>query len=441
MKNNPVTVEITQTPEILTGKMPFSFIHAGDLHFDSFFEGIPEDIDKRIGKQIQDAPYRAFNNIIQLCLEKKVDFLLISGDIYDSENRSILAQIRFYEGIRKLSEAGISVYIVYGNHDPTGSWTASLKPPSNCYIFPGNIITHTIIKNGLPVADITGYSHNRMHVTENIASSFPDAQGDLFHVGILHCSVDSPKEHENYAPCTKRDLLQKNFHYWALGHIHSQNTLNEAYPSIIYPGIPQGRNFRETGKRGCYYVTVDDKKRIQIEFIETDVFQFQEGDVSINGLSSLDELIAQLIVDISNKQNEAGGRPLILRYTITGRGYLHKDLSRSSASVHLKQIIVDRFSDLGHFVILNDLNIMTGLEQDREMVIQKQPFLGELLYVAAHINEDDQLKARILARIAELYGSPKISTVLQEDSLPLIQTIVSSAEHLLIDKILQEVEE
>jgi hypothetical protein len=84
---------------------------------------------------------------------------------------------------------------------------------------------------------------------------------------------------------------------------------------------------------------------------------------------------------------------------------------------------------------------MTGLEQDREMVIQKQPFLGELLYVAAHINEDDQLKARILARIAELYGSPKISTVLQEDSLPLIQTIVSSAEHLLIDKILQEVEE
>jgi exonuclease SbcD len=56
-----------------------SFVHTADLHLDSPFKGISE-INSEIRLELTEATFVAFNKIIDLCIEKQVDFLLIVGD-------------------------------------------------------------------------------------------------------------------------------------------------------------------------------------------------------------------------------------------------------------------------------------------------------------------------------------------------------------------------
>ena len=70
----------------------FSFVHTADLHLDSTFKELSE-IDNTISSELIESTFNAFNNIIDICLEKKADFLLIAGDIYDGAERS-LSQVR-----------------------------------------------------------------------------------------------------------------------------------------------------------------------------------------------------------------------------------------------------------------------------------------------------------------------------------------------------------
>jgi len=74
----------------------FSFIHTADLHLDSPFKGISE-VSEEISLELTGATFKAFNKIIDLCIEKQVDFLLITGDIYDGADRSLRAQLRFQD--------------------------------------------------------------------------------------------------------------------------------------------------------------------------------------------------------------------------------------------------------------------------------------------------------------------------------------------------------
>lgn len=98
---------------------PFSFVHAGDLHLDSPFVGFGLN-NSHIADVLRSATYEAFNRCIRLCLDNRVDCFLIAGDVYDGADRNLGAQIKFRDGLKRLSEAGIHSFIVHGNHDPLG---------------------------------------------------------------------------------------------------------------------------------------------------------------------------------------------------------------------------------------------------------------------------------------------------------------------------------
>ena len=60
------------------------FIHCADIHLDSpllgldLYEGAPAD-------DMRQATRRAFANVIDLAIERSVDFVLIAGDIFDGD--------------------------------------------------------------------------------------------------------------------------------------------------------------------------------------------------------------------------------------------------------------------------------------------------------------------------------------------------------------------
>lgn len=263
----------------------FSFIHTADLHLDSPFRGIYE-INEDLSSELTEATFKTYNKIIDLCLEKNVDFLLISGDIYDGADKSLRAQLRFRDGLKRLATAGINVYIVHGNHDPLDIWSANLDWPENVHIFNKKTVEKlSVKKDGEEVAQIYGISFQKKLVESNLAQEFPkisESEKSLFTIGLLHCNLGTNTGHEPYAPCSKKDLIDKNFDYWALGHIHKKLIIRDEYPLVVYSGNPQGLHPKESGAKGCFFVNVDESGAPTLEFIEVDSIRWFLEELSID---------------------------------------------------------------------------------------------------------------------------------------------------------------
>ncbi|BBP88219.1 hypothetical protein BsIDN1_18370 [Bacillus safensis] len=91
-----------------------TFIHAADLHLDSPFAGM-STIPNSIFKRLKESTFQSAKNIFDLAVARAVDFVLLSGDLFDESNRSLKAQLFLRNQFVRLQTHGIEVFIIYGN--------------------------------------------------------------------------------------------------------------------------------------------------------------------------------------------------------------------------------------------------------------------------------------------------------------------------------------
>ncbi|MDR4156871.1 DNA repair exonuclease, partial [Bacillus cereus] len=100
-----------------------TFIHAADLHLDSPFYGISH-LPEPIFARIKESTFASVRHMIDAAVREHVDFILLAGDLFDEANRSLKAQLFLKKQFERLRECGISVYVIFGNHDHLGGeWT------------------------------------------------------------------------------------------------------------------------------------------------------------------------------------------------------------------------------------------------------------------------------------------------------------------------------
>jgi exonuclease SbcD len=97
-------------------RVTFRFVHAADLHLDSPLRSLALR-DPALADLIGNATRRAFTGIVRICLEERVDALLLSGDLYDGEQTSMKTARFLADQIDLLHQAGVQVFIIRGNHD------------------------------------------------------------------------------------------------------------------------------------------------------------------------------------------------------------------------------------------------------------------------------------------------------------------------------------
>lgn len=218
----------------MSGKI--SFIHAADLHLDSPFKGLA-NVPASIFKEICESTFVALDRLVSVAIDKKVDFVLIVGDLFDNEKQGIKAQIRLRKAFEELKEHQINVYVSYGNHDHINGNIHPVTYPDNVFIFSSEKVSQFIYKrNHQPIAQIYGFSYENRAVLTNKAQEYIVADRSIpFHIAMLHGSIQKNTVHDVYAPFQKSDLFQKDFDYWALGHIHQREVLGER-PPVVYPG-------------------------------------------------------------------------------------------------------------------------------------------------------------------------------------------------------------
>ena len=279
------------------------FIHAADSHLDSPFKGMTElPMDQLTN--LRASTFTAFERLIEHALQSIPDFVLIVGDIYDGENRSLRAQLKFQEGMEKLNAAAIPVVISYGNHDHLGGRWTRFDLPSNVHIFQEDVGEKQLNIRGQDVS-IYGFSYKERHIREAMIEHFPMADNhDAIHIGMLHGSLAGDESHAVYAPFRKEELLAKHYNYWALGHIHLRQHLHEE-PPIVYPGNLQGRHRNESGIKGFYEVELSNEGE-SLKFIPASALVFERITISCVGIRHANEWLEACVEALDSFRAERG---------------------------------------------------------------------------------------------------------------------------------------
>lgn len=226
------------------------FIHCADLHLGSSFEGLNGINDSQL-KILVASGINALTKMIEVAITEKVDFILFAGDIFDGHQINLSLQLKLKTLFEELRRHDIYVFMAFGNHDFQDLDKVNFYFPENVYIFPNQVTTKKIVIANDEIA-VTGFSYGERWVKNKVVN-YPRHLDVKWHIGMLHGAAIEDDSLQNYAPFQLSELLSKNYDYWALGHIHHRQILNEK-PPILYAGSLQGRNSKETGTKGFYIV-------------------------------------------------------------------------------------------------------------------------------------------------------------------------------------------
>jgi len=380
------------------------FIHTADIHLDSPLKGLSAYPDAPADR-LRTATRDAFHNLVTNAIDEPVDFMVIAGDVYDGDWKDFNTGLFFVRQMGRLRQAGIPVYLLYGNHDAESEMTRGLELPDNVHVFPSRKADTFRIED-MRVA-LHGRSFKVAATTENLLPGYPEPVAGWFNLGVLHTALEGNSEHAKYAPCSVAELQAKGYQYWALGHVH-EHWIRRGDTTIAYPGNLQGRHIRELGSRGALLVTAEDGQITEIDRLEVDVLRWHALEVDISAAADLRSAVR--LVGLAMEQMldvTPADLPLAVRVVFKGRSAAHAAL------------VVDE-GQLRQEVIAQAV----ALDADR-IWVEKVRVASEALTTASSSNEDEALGA--LAELENLAVSaqddPDFVRSLQADWQALLEKL------------------
>lgn len=384
------------------------FIHCADLHLDSPFKS-KSHLSSKIFEDVQKSAYESFKKIVDIALKEEVDFVLIAGDLFDSNNRTLKAEVFLREQFKRLEREQIFVYICHGNHDPLSANITS-EWPDNVSVFSNKVETYQAITKDGETVYLHGFSYQNNESYENKIDDYPSSLGkDGIHIGILHGTYSKTATNDRYTEFILENLKEKLYHYWALGHIHERQQLSDM-PQIYYAGNIQGRHFNEQGQKGCLLVEGDHLK-LTTRFIPTQFIRFDEATITTKQFSK------QGIFDVIQKFKEDVRSKGKAFYRLTVN--IDSDITLSSQDiVQIKEMVQDYEENETNFVMVEDLNF-NYLQNDDIPLIKE--FSSDLLKDST-IYED---------AMSDLYLNAKTSKYLDDYTGFNKEDLVNRAEDIL----------
>ena len=355
------------------------FIHAADIHLDSPLRGL-ESYPGAPVERLRITTRQAFDRVVDLCLEERVDFLIVAGDLFDTEVKDFNAALAAAAQLRRLDQANIPVYLILGNHDSREEMSRHVPWPANLTLF-SHKRPETVRHPTLPVA-LHGMSYPKREVTENLVPGYPAPIVGCFNIGLLHTNAGGNSQHAAYAPCLVDELVAKGYGYWALGHVHDFTVLHER-PHVVYSGNTQGRHARETGPKGCLLVTVDEGSEggevREVEFRETDLVRWFCETIPLQPDDDEDALLDATRNHLREIVSAADGRLAAVRLEFTGRCVVHSQFARDASRQQLVANLRALASDFGDDVWIEKIKFHTQSPLDLDALRERQDLIGQLL--------------------------------------------------------------
>lgn len=240
------------------------FLHCSDLH-----------IGKRVHEfsMLDDQVY-ILNEIWEIAAAKKVDSVLISGDVYDRAVPPTEAVRAFESFLDRLVELGLSVFLISGNHDSSDRLAFGSRwmerrgvyiarpfadvpaPPERIsvqdehgevavYLLP--YIRPSEVRNRYPEAKIDSWTDAVRTVLEHVESRPKERSVLLAHQFVTGAETGGSEElMVGGAENVDADVFAA-FDYVALGHLHRPQSVSRQ--TIRYSGSPLKYSFSESNHR------------------------------------------------------------------------------------------------------------------------------------------------------------------------------------------------
>lgn len=297
----------------------YKFAHLADCHLGA--QKYPE---------LKELEIKAFKECLDICMEEKVDFIIIAGDLFHS-NLPDMGVVK--EAVGKLSqvkEKGIPVYINYGSHDFSPNQTSIIDVITESglliKLFSGEIVRDDYGNEKIRLKfqidqntgiKLTGISGRKMGIDDSYyeildRKSLEEEAG--VKIFVFHTSVKFLLP-DYLAKMDGIDVRKfpRYFEYYAGGHIHKKACEDDlpdygpiTYSGPLFGGYPRDLEISAKGeKRGFYIVELTDEDGIKCEnirFKELEMAKYSYLEFDANHKNS-NELFEEIKIKIGEKIN------------------------------------------------------------------------------------------------------------------------------------------
>lgn len=313
---------------------------------------------------------RALDVVVEYAVANDVDLVLFCGDAYKSRDPSQTHQREFAKRLRRLSDNGIPVFLLVGNHDlPNAIGRATAVE-----IFDTLAVNHVYVGNRPDVYRIPtkrgtvqvvalpwlrrsallsreetkniniDQANDQLQevMTRRLLDVVSDLNPDLPTLLAAHVSVATANHGSERSMVVGRDpvlllgnIAQPVFDYVALGHIHRQQVLIQN-PPVIYAGSLERFDFGDEDQdKGFVVVNIElngRERRVTHEFHRVDARRFMTLEIYIDiGNAEPTVTVLEAIA-----QHEAEIKDAVVRVRISLPGALEASLRDTEISKALR---------------------------------------------------------------------------------------------------------
>ncbi len=340
------------------------FAHIADVHLGGWKQ-----------QPMQDLNFQAFKKTIDICINSKLDFVLIAGDLFDSAYPPIEILKETFSEFRRLKEANIPCFLIAGSHDYSVSGKTFLDvlekagfcknvtdfeiiekqrfpSPKNSDVSKekDTIILNPTLYGGMAIYGYPG-KKSGLEIDDLRRIKLNDAPG-MFKIFMLHTTIDKAK---GTLPIDslETDLIPKA-DYYALGHLH----IDFQYQNFVYPGPIFPNNFQELEdlKAGSFYI-VDTESDNSLRKVELKVKEVENVKIEIkNTVSATEKIINEM------NSRELEDKVILLR--ISG------ELENGRISDIKFQKIEEFVKEKGAYFLLRNTHELKSVEGEMELEIE-----------------------------------------------------------------------
>jgi len=286
------------------------FAHMSDIHIGAFRQ--PE---------LKGLLLEAFEAALDRCIQEKVAFVVMAGDIFDSNIPDLYSVKRAAEKMREAGDAGIRFYAIYGSHDFSPNYSSMVDVLDGAGLFTkveaasksGERVVLSFIQDpsGPKLCGISGrkLSIDREEYSALDRQKLEEEPG--FKIFVFHGAIEELKPRSlEMMEAMPASSLPVGFDYYAGGHVHSHGVTSlPDHPNVSFPGPLFATDYSELLQlahgedRGFYIVEFDDKVT-SVEFVPVKVCEVVEVLYSAEGKSS--GRVSEELAEIATRSHNTG---------------------------------------------------------------------------------------------------------------------------------------
>ena len=267
-------------------------------------------------------PAEAWRRAVEAAIGSGVTAVLLAGDVVDRDEDFFEAYRELESGVRRLTEAGIAVVGVAGNHDVAVLPRLARHIAEFRLLGAGGEWESCRIAEGREALTLWGWSFPRARVSVSPLEGVSFDRPPGINLGLLHCDRDAGPG-SPYAPVGRWELERAGLDGWLLGHIHRPDALSAGSPSG-YLGSLTGLDRGEPGPRGPWMIRVVEGRIAEVSHLPLAPLRWEALEVGLGGIGDPAEarerlLAAMRALDGSLASSPVAPRAVGLSVTFTGR--------------------------------------------------------------------------------------------------------------------------